>query len=177
MKNLVKDGLELEVRKRLYDIISKSPGIHFRELQRQSKLVIGSLQYHLNYMVKRGLIVEHKSGDYSRFYVEGELTEQEKSIMSSLRQKNMRKLVIVLLQTGKPIIHKKLTEHLDLSPSTVSWYTTRLSESGVLKQLKKGRETYFSVNDPEVVARVLIKYRETFLDKVVDKFIDAWNER
>lgn len=171
-----KNGLELDVRRRIHDIIFKSPGIHFRELQRQTKLVIGSLQYHLNYMVKKGIIAEHKSGDYSRFYVEGELTELEKKIMSALRQKNMRKLVIYLLQKNKPANHKEITCELKLSPSTVSWYLSRLVQFGILKQKKKGRETYFSVAESDKVIRVLIKYRESFLDKIVDKFIDAWNE-
>lgn len=165
--------LDLEARNTIYWIISKHPGLHFRELQRRTGLVIGSLQYHLNYMKKKGLITEQKSWDYSRFYIKGELSEEERKLMSSLRQKNIR-ILVTFLYNCKGCQHKDIAKNVGLSPSTVSWYLNRLCEVGIVKNAKDGRETRFELTNPELLVRVLIKYRESFLDKLVDKFIEDW---
>ena len=46
------DPLALEVRKRLYELIRRNPGLHYRELERKSGMISGQLEYHLVYMEK-----------------------------------------------------------------------------------------------------------------------------
>ena len=46
------EALALEVRRKIYEEIKASPGLHFRELQRRVGLATGSLQYHLDYLAK-----------------------------------------------------------------------------------------------------------------------------
>ncbi|WP_319506293.1 hypothetical protein [uncultured Methanolobus sp.] len=48
--------LELDTRKRIFETIQRSPGIHLRELERILDMAIGNLQYHLHYMEKKNLI-------------------------------------------------------------------------------------------------------------------------
>jgi predicted transcriptional regulator len=90
--------LELETRKKIYDQIKKSPGIHFRELQRRLELVVGSLQYHLHYLEKRNLIKASSDGDYVRYFArDRSLTETERKILSLLRRSSCRHILIQLL--------------------------------------------------------------------------------
>ena len=168
-------ALELEVRGEIFKCLSKSPGLHFRELQRRTGLATGSLQYHIDYLKKKGLITEQKSWDYSRFYPTKELSEKEQEIMSSLRQKNVRKLLIFLLKNPGSN-HGQIQKNLGLSPSTVSWYLKRSVESGILHQEKKGRQSHFYITDPETMIKILITYRESFLDKLLDMFIEGWQD-
>lgn len=166
-------ALELEVRKTIYQTILKSPGLHFRELQRRTDLVIGSLQYHLNYLKKRGLIIEEKDRGYSRFYVGGKLDEREKELLSFLRQGTVRRIIFFLVEHPNSN-HKRITEKMRLSPSTVSWHLKRLTEAEILKNIRRGRESYFKVSNPDLIIKVLISYRESFIDRLVDKFIESW---
>ena len=71
--------LELETRRKIYEQINKSPGIHFRELERRLKVVVGNLQYHLQYLEKKNLIRTLNDEDYVRYFVKDKcLNENER---------------------------------------------------------------------------------------------------
>jgi len=70
--------------------------------------------------------------------------------------------------------HGTITKAVERSPATVSWHLKRLTEAGLLKNKKKGRVSYFSLIDPDLAITLLITYKESFLDKLVDSFIDSW---
>jgi predicted transcriptional regulator len=166
-------ALELETRKKIFQLILKSPGLHFRELQRRSGLVTGELQYHLDYLKKRSLVTEDKDRDYSRFFVIDKLDEKEKKILSFLRQSTIRKIIFFVMENPK-CNHKTITGKVGISPSTASWHLKRLVEAELLKDSHKGRESYFVVSNPELIAKLLIRYRRSFLDTIVDTFIASW---
>ncbi|HLC76566.1 MAG TPA: winged helix-turn-helix transcriptional regulator, partial [archaeon] len=56
--------LDLEVRRRIYDCIVGSPGLHFREIQRRTNLATGSLDYHLHFLHKNGIIRTERDKNY-----------------------------------------------------------------------------------------------------------------
>ena len=169
-----KPPLELEVRRKVYQTISDSPGLHFRELKRRTGLVIGALQYHLDYLKKEGLVSEEKDRDYSRFYPK-DLEDGQKEVLSFLRQESIRRLLLFLLEHPKSK-HKKIVSKLALSPSTISWQLKRLTEKGILIKTTKGRESKFEVKEPGQVVKLLITYKKSFLDKLVDSFIASWEK-
>ena len=94
------EALALEVRRKIYDEIKASPGLHFRELQRRVNLATGSLQYHLDYLGKKHLVKMVKEKKFTRFYLIREGFEQERE-MGVLRQESMRKIVLLLLHKKK----------------------------------------------------------------------------
>lgn len=169
-------ALELEARKQIYQTVLKSPGLHFRELQRRTDFVTGVLQYHLDYLKKNGLLVEEKDRDYSRFFVVDEMGEDDRRVLSFLRQRTVRKILMHLL-VNPHTKHKDIAREVSVSPSTLSWHLKRLTDAGVLLSDTKGRESYFSILDSNRIIRLLVTYRASFLDKLVDQFIDSWTER
>jgi hypothetical protein len=38
----------------------------------------------------------------------------------------------------------------------------------------EGRKVFYSVNNQELVSGILIKYKESYLDKLVDRFVEMW---
>jgi predicted transcriptional regulator len=54
--------LENENRHRIYRLIETNQGIHLRELQRVTNLPLTTLDYHLTYMAKKGLIYSETEG-------------------------------------------------------------------------------------------------------------------
>lgn len=165
---------ELETRKRIYELIRDSPGVHLRELTRRLDIVIGSLQYNLHYMEKKNMIYSIKDEDYVRYFVKDrKFGEDEQNILSFLRRTACRHILINLLQNGT-MNNKELSDAVALSPSTVSWHLNKLAGSGVITKEKVGRISNFTVTDPELVAELLILYKESFLDSLLDSFIDMW---
>jgi predicted transcriptional regulator len=166
--------LDLENRRRIYEQINKSPGIHFRELERRLKLVVGSLQYHLQCLEKKNLIRTQIDGDYVRYFTKDQrLNETDRKILSLLRRSGCRHILIQLLN-NPDLNNKQLSQALGLSPSTISWNLNILIEAGIIDRKKTGRISNFTIVDPSNVSKLIICYKESFLDTLVDGFIEMW---
>ena len=170
---LQKKVLELEIRKNLYSLILKSPGLHFREIQRRTKMATGQLTHHLNYLQKVSLIVTRSDGEYLRYYADMQISDTERRVLELMRQKSVRRILLYLLEY-KSCSHEQLVESSDLSPATVSWHIKKLVDSKIVDKEVVGRHSFYSINDFELVKKTLVTYRESFLDKIVDKFIEMW---
>jgi predicted transcriptional regulator len=169
--------LDLETRRQIYNQIKASPGIHFRELERRLHLVVGNLQYHLQYLEKKNLIRVSNDEDYVRYFVKDKsLDETERKMIYFLRRAGCRHILLQLLRNPE-LNNKELSQAVDLSPSTVSWNLNKLVEAGIIRREKTGRISKFIIVDPAKVAELLICYKESFLDSLVDGFIKMWEFR
>ena len=166
-------ALELEVRKNLYSLIVKSPGLHFREIQRRIKMATGHLTHHLNYLQKVNLITTRSNGEYLRYYAITSISNKERKILELIRQKSIRHIILYLLE-HKKCNHQELTKSLDLSPATISWHIKKLVDRKIVEKEVLGRNSVYSINDYDLVKKTLVKYKDSFLDKIVDRFIDGW---
>ncbi len=166
-------SLELEKRKELYTLICASPGLHFREIQRRTESGTGQLDYHLEYLKKAGLVFSEKTGGYLRFYARTEITPDEKRILELLYHKSIRRILLQILE-NESCNHDALVKKLDISPSTISWHLNKIIDAGAVNKVVDGRKSVYSLADPELVVKVLIQYRESFMDSIVDRFIEMW---
>ncbi len=172
-------ALKLEVRKKLYTIIETSPGLHFREIQRRSKLAVGSLQYHLDYLQKHHITRTQTEGKFVRYYaVRGPTLEENndqsqygQKTMAFLRHESTRKIILFLLKEKKAN-NEAIAQEIRLSPSTTSWHLDKLVENGVLVRERAGRKTYFSIVNPSAAQNLLVNFRESFFDQAVDNFVE-----
>lgn len=170
------EALALGARNKIYRAISKSPGLHFRELQRRTKIATGSLQYHLDFLMRRHLIKAEKSGKFVRYYsTRGmQLSDQEQTI-GLLRQSSLRKIILFLL-TKKRANNEKIAAAVGLSPSTVSWHMTKLLQGNLVERRRVGRKTFFYIVDADRIAKLLTSYKKSFLDEMVNSFVEIWEE-
>lgn len=60
--------LKSETRKQIYNFILKYRGLRLREVSRKLKIPMSTLNYHLRYLEKYGLIVINSEEIYERFY-------------------------------------------------------------------------------------------------------------
>lgn len=167
--------LDLEIRRKIYNLILKSPGLHIRELSRELNIALGTLNYHLHYLHKRELITVKSDGGYVRCYIAGEIGVKDKKIIGVLRQNVPRKILLFLLLHPSSF-HRAIYIQLQLAPSTISFHLNKLVDLDIINCVKVGRQTRYQIKEPEYVSDLLITYRETFLDKTVDRFADAWLE-
>tara|TARA_Y100000310_G_scaffold345252_1_gene463141 strand:- start:7836 stop:8372 length:537 start_codon:yes stop_codon:yes gene_type:complete len=169
------DALALSARDKIYQEITNNPGLHFRELQRRTDLATGSLQYHIDYLERRHFVRSVKQGKFVRYYsMRGEQFGEDETLMNLLRQESLRKIVLFLL-TRKSATNFTIASAVDLSPSTVSWHMKKLSDNGVVEVRKRLRKKYFYLADPERVKNILRSYQKSFLDALVDHFVEIWD--
>jgi len=165
----------LEVRQQLYEFIQRFPGMHFREIQRRSGLAVGTLQYHIKQLAKEKLVVGVKDGEYIRYYPVGAVTEKDRFLLQFLRQKPIRRMLVLLLEKKK-VNHKQLAGVSGVSPATASWYLGKLLDARIVSKKKAGRKVFYSVVEPKEVARTITLYKASFLDKIVERFTEIWEK-
>ncbi len=168
--------LELEARRKIYNLINKSPGLHFREIQRRLSIATGSLDYHIHFLYKHGLLRQERDGKYVRYYpITRNWERQEKDILALLRQKRVRHILIFLLE-NKAAAASDISNALGITPSTLSWYFKQLTEKNTITLTKKGRFRYYKIIDRESIIKCLVSHKASFLDNIVDNFIESWEE-
>ena len=166
--------LENENRRRVYAAIETNPGIHLRELQRTLDLPLATLEYHLSYMTRKKIIFREAEANVKRYYTKP-LDSEDKKVLSALRQKRLREIVLIVLANQKAR-YQFLADYLKLPHSTLSFYLKYLVDHGILSRERVGYENIYTVHDEERVAKVLIAYKLSFLDKLVDKALGTWME-
>ena len=167
--------LELEARRRVYEFIKTNPGTHMREIQRRLDMPIGHLKFHIEYLVKHEILTEKSDRYYKRYYLTGTLGSLDKNALAILRQQYPRWIILHLLQIPK-VKHKELLEKFELKPSTLSFYLKAMIEKELVTRVKAGRESIYTLNNPENIIKILITYQPSFFDKLVDRFLDTWFE-
>ncbi|MHB8606434.1 MAG: winged helix-turn-helix transcriptional regulator [Thermoplasmatota archaeon] len=167
------EALELESRKRIYEHVRSHAGAHMREIGRDLALPMGTLEYHLHYLVKVGLLSLREDGRYTRYFVVGDLGRREKDILAVLRQKMPRQIAaFLLLHPGSS--HATILAQFHVSASTLSFHLKKLVAAQIAAVEKQGRENLYRVVDAENVSKVLIAHRASFVDDVVDRFAEVW---
>ena len=168
--------LELETRRKIFELLENEPGLSFREIARRLVLPLGSATYHLRYMVKHEILVSIQDGNRKRFYPKDRSEHEERAVLAVLRNEMSRGLVLFLLLNPDSTF-QKISRNVDIPPSTLSYHLEKLVIKEILERERRGRQTRYRVMKEDLVASVLISYRPSFLEGVVDAFIDAWTRR
>jgi predicted transcriptional regulator len=158
--------LENETRRRVYWFVKSNPGLHLRELQRRLNIPLSSLDYHLGYLVHRDLLFRDGDGFYTRYFDE-ELNTKDRTILSILRQRRLREIILVVLSEVK-VSYSYLMSSLNIPASTLSLYLKKLVENEIIERHSVGRETYYTLKDEEKIASLVILYRTSFVDRLID---------
>ncbi len=166
--------IELETRRRIYDYVVANPGTHLRAIKDELDMPMGQLEYHLDFLKKHDIINSQEDKYYLRFYP-SKIDRGEAKILSSLRQEKPRRIVMHLIERPGTT-HRQLMEEFGFKASTLSMYLKDMTGKGILIKEKEGRENMYSVADGQKVIELLLVYRKSFLDKLVDRFLEAWLE-
>ena len=166
--------LELNSRKKIYDLVKMHPGCHFRDLERKSKIPPTSLKYHLNFLNRYGLITEVNDGKKIRYFIKG-FDSQNKVLLGYLRQESIRRILLFLV-SNEQNDRGSIADFVKLSPSAVSWHLKKLESRNIIKPIKDGKNTKYNLLiDKKEIISLLINYKESFLDSLVNKIIEMWD--
>jgi hypothetical protein len=67
-----------------------------------------------------------------------------------------------------------LMGELGLKPSALSYYLSKMRKQEVLRKEKIGKNVFYVLVKPEEVLQTLISYRESFMDRLVNSFMEGW---
>lgn len=162
---------KFDVRKKLIEFVSCSPGIRYRELLRLTGLSNGVLSYHLDVLTKNGRIKNKKTNQrVTRYYPNG-FSDEESDIIAVLRQETSRKIIQFIMENPQCTFNE-IVDYCNKVPSTISWHLNKLKDSDILEILKKNNTSVYSVKKFEKVSEILVKHKNTFVDKMVNDYVD-----
>lgn len=167
------DILNLDTRKEIFEHVQANPGIHFSQLKRDLDMETGLLQHHLRTLEDQDILTSEDHQGKRRLFVAQELDEEERAILSLLRYETTRHILLFLLEKNTAR-NRAIAEELGVSPATVSWHVSRLVEDGIVSEVQDGRTTRYTVTDEELTMQLLVRYKESFVDRAVDNILDFW---
>lgn len=154
--------------------IEKFPGIRYRELMRLVKITNGVMSYNINFLEKTGVINIERQGGVTRFYPT-HMQEYDRAVIGKLRQKTARQIVLFIL-SNESISFNDIVAHVKCAPSTASWHLKKLREVDLVQTKQVNGHLLYIVNQKDQVVSLLNTYRASFLDEMVDSFVDTWHE-
>ncbi len=157
----------------LVNQIGQTPGIRYRELLRLTGLVNGVLTYHLAALEKANVIRVDRGPRITRYYPVN-VSEKESAILKFVRHEPVRQIVRFILENDMSTFNE-IVNHTGKAPSTVSCHLKRLREAGIIS-VRYGEYQLYRLVEKDFVADVLSKYKESFVDKVVDNYTEMLEE-
>ncbi|MBS3781932.1 MAG: helix-turn-helix domain-containing protein [Candidatus Thermoplasmatota archaeon] len=163
--------IEVENRKKIYELIEEFPGLHMREIKRRTDMSMNLVRYHLSQLKRYKVVEEVEEGEYKRYYPkkgEKRVDLEDKRYLALLREEIPLAVVVYLLSEGEPVSHGDIKEELDIAASTLSYHLKKMRKKGLLT--REGRQYWLT--NPEEISNLLVKYEPP--KDVIDEFIDLW---
>lgn len=163
------DILELETRRKIYDLVSRNPGLHLSKIAEILKMRTSLVEYHLLFLKKNNAIRVVKQSGYTRYYVEGSIGISDKKTLSILRQEIPLQVVIYLIKNDDSP-HKDILKNVDVSPSTLSYHLKKMTDNGII-HLNEDKKNVYTLSNKEEIVKLLMNYKPFNL---FDSFKDIW---
>src|SRR6056297_2756164 len=150
------DSGESEARDAIAGYVATTPGAHFSKVRDDLKLGTGEAQHHLRQLLDAGAVESRRDGDYRRFYPAEQFSSFEQVALGYLRRATPRGMLVELLR-DPTATGSQLADALDVSRPTVSKHAGELEKVGLLT-----REDGYTVEEPETVLTLLVRYADSF---------------
>src|SRR2546428_7973073 len=136
------EGLGLESRRRIHDLLTANPGVHLRKIGQVLGMSTGMLSYHLGYLERNGILKSEEDGHRKRYFIARAFVEAQRRILAVLRQDVPRKILVELL-TYQGRTFAELQASVGVSKSTLSYHLQKLMHRDLPLRTKPERETVF----------------------------------
>ena len=163
------------------DKITKFPGLRFYELKKETGFANGTLQHHVNSLIKIKKITAHYDNAIPRYFVP-DVSETSKVIIQRLSQNTTSKIIKLLLKKECQTF-SQLVKYTKKSPGTVSLYKNKMVEDKIIVGTTDGCKSCkergnlkikYKLTDPEKVRSLVLEYGKTSLTKSVDNLADIF---
>jgi predicted transcriptional regulator len=160
------------IRDEIYDFVERNPGIRYRELTRIVGISNGVLTYHLGILEKFGQIkVARQSNNRVTRYFIANIPKEDSDIIGYFRSIVTRDIVFFVLK-NEFCTFNEIVEHVRKAPSTVSWHIKRLKEAGIFRVVYGDERQLYSLTNKTLVSGILLKYKQSFTDKIIDNYTE-----
>lgn len=168
------DLLVLPTRRRVYDVVYRSPGIGAREVQRTAQLGWGETVYHLDRLTQANVLHRERAGHQDHYFV-ASVPLADRSLLRLTRSPSARRLLVALMEFPGATV-PDLVGRTGISSGRLSVHLGRLAGVGLLVTGRRDRLRTFELGDRDRVLRLLVTYREGIADEWVERLLSTWSE-
>ena len=173
-------NMQLSNQEKVLHTISTFPGLRFFELKIQTELSNGTLQHHVNTLLKKEEIVAHYDNAVPRYFMP-EIDESSKIIIQRLSQNTTSKIIKLLLKKECQTF-SQLVKYTKKSPGTVSLYKNKMVQDKIIvgstedcKYCKNNSmKIKYRLVDPQKIKTVVLEYGKSSLSKSADNLADVF---
>ena len=162
------------------DKITKFPGLRFYELKKETGFANGTLQHHVNSLIKIKKITAHYDNAIPRYFI-SDVSESSKIIIQRLSQNTTSKIIKLLLKKECQTF-SQLVKYTKKSPGTVSLYKNKMVADkiivGTTEDCKNCKNNSMKIKyrlvEPEKVRSLVLEYGKTSVRRSVDNLADVF---
>ena len=171
---------QLSNKELVIDSIKKYPGLRFFELKKQTGLVNGVLQHHIQMHAKLKNIKLENDNTTPRYYP-AEIDNPTSILLKRLRQPTTSKIIKLLLK-NQCCTFSQLTKSIKKSPATVSIYKNKLLEDKIIvgdtNECSNCSESYNKIKyrlvNSDHATLMIHEYGKNSLHKTADNLSDIF---
>ena len=144
---------------RVLQFIQENPGSHLRQIKRELKLSMGTIQYHLYLLEKDGKITSEKQNMFRHYFPVGLFQQNEKNILKIFKKETAREIVMLIIERTNPT-QTDLIKRLEISAASVSLNLAKLIELGLINEIRDGKfKRYVLLEEPKIIVRLMKNYQ------------------
>ena len=161
--------------------VSKHPGLRFHQIKKQTKIANGTVQHHLDQLVKLDILQINYQKQIPRYYAHN-IEDEKQIILLRLRQNTTSKIIKSLLKNECQTF-AQMVKFSKKSPGTVSVYKNMLLRDKLIvgdtnsckcsKNIPESKIKY-RLTSPETVRLLVEEYGKTSLKRSADNLADIF---
>ena len=167
-------------REKIEITVNKYPGLRFHQIKSQTKIANGTVQHHLDQLVKSKSIQVNYQKQIPRYYAH-DVVDSNQVILLRLRQNTTSKIIKSLLKNDCQTF-VQMVSFSKKSPGTVSVYKNMLLKDGIIigdtNTCKCNRtlnsKVKYRLTDPDKVRLLVEEYGKSSLKRSADNLADIF---
>ena len=161
----MKDDADEGNAKRVIQFIQEHPGCHLRRIRSELGISMGTAQYHLARVEKAGRVTSNRRGLFRYYFPAGIFQDNEKSLLEILSQETARDILIFIIEQKNPT-QTDIVDKISVSAASVSWHVGRLTELGIITEIKEGKYKRYQLReDPKSLVSLMKNYYPSLWDR------------
>ena len=152
--------------------INTNPGIRFRELMKSMEITNGVMSYYIQKLEKTGVVNTERTSGVLRLFSES-IEISDMNMIKFLRISTPKKIIAVLLEKDL-LTFKQITEKIQMSPSTTSFYLGKLLQTEIVSISKVSPKKY-TLNHKQKVSNLIMLYHPSIVDSASDNLTDIFS--
>ena len=168
-------------KEKILKTVNKYPGLRFHQIKNQTKIANGTMQHHLDQLVKSNAIHVNYIKKIPRYYSES-IEKDTQIILLRMRQNTTSKIIKSLLKNECQTF-SQLVKFAKKSPGTVSVYKNQLLRDNIIvgntdqcecnKDISTNKIKYRLV-DEDKVRSLVAEYGKSSLQESADNLADVF---